>query len=239
VIANSQRSKRDVVEFFDVSADKIDVVYPAANEIFFETYTADEIAAEVERTLGENVPYFIFVGKLSKRRNIPNLIEAFAIVRRELDLSHRLLIVGPNSRQYDVPGLARAHGVASEVVHLPHLEQLPLARLYAGATAFVLPTIYEGISQTMFEAMAAGTPVVTVDHPPLDEGGADAVLAVPSPSVADVTEGLRRLLTDEELRKDLSTRGRARAREFSWTATAQKTIEILDAVAAPSDRRRV
>ena len=87
-----------------------------------------------------------------------------------------------------------------------------LAKLYAGADVFALPTIYEGISRTIYEAMASGTAVLTVDHPALSEGGGDAVLAVPTPSVQDLAQGLGALLTDQALRRRFEVRG---ARAFS------------------------
>jgi glycosyltransferase involved in cell wall biosynthesis len=238
VIANSQQTKRDMIELFRVPADKVDVVYPAANEVFFADHANGEIAAEVERVLGHPGPYVIFVGKLSKRRHIPNLIEAFSRVRRDESLPHRLLIVGPNTTGLDVDAIARAHEVGEAVTYLPYLDQQPLSLLYAGADAFVLPTTYEGISQTMFEAMASGTAVLTVDHPTLSEGAGDTALAVRTPSVQDLVDGLRTILGDETLRQSLAARGRERAREFSWTRVARETMVILDAVAASTDRGR-
>jgi glycosyltransferase involved in cell wall biosynthesis len=238
VIANSKQTKADVSEFFGVPEEKIDVVYPAANGIFFDEHERPKIAREVERTIGARLPYVIFVGKLSKRRHVPNLIEAFATVRRELSLPHRLLIVGPNTRRLDLDGLSAAHGLNGALVYVPHLAQEALALLYAGAEAFVLPTSYEGISYTMFEAMASGTPVLTVDHPVLEEGGADSVLTVPTASVPDLVDGLRSILLDQRLREELRARGRARASAFSWSRAADETMAILDEVAAPADRAR-
>ncbi|HZR95373.1 MAG TPA: glycosyltransferase family 1 protein [Gaiellaceae bacterium] len=238
VIANSQQTKRDMIEFFGVSDDKIDVVYPAAAEIFFERPSAAEIAAERRRRLGDDSPYFVFVGKLSRRRHVPNLIAAFAELRKSRDLPHKLLIVGPNTTNTNVEEHASAAGVGDAVVHLDHLDQASLARLYAGSFAFVLPTTYEGISQTMFEAMASETAVVTVDHPTVHEGAGDTVVIAPSPSVRDLAEALRRLVDDPALRDDFARRGRAKAREFSWSRNAAETIEILDRVAAPRDGAR-
>jgi len=237
VIANSRQTKTDLEDFFGLASERIDVVYPAASAAFSENHDPAEVAAEGRRTLGGDWPYLIFVGKLARRRNVPNLIEAFAIVQRELDLPHRLLIVGPNTGAVPVAELATRSGLDGRVVYLPHLEQRPLALLYAGATAFVLPTTYEGISHTMFEAMASGTPVLTVDHPTLAEGAGDSALALPSPSVPDLVHGLRTLLSDESLREELSRRGRERAKAFSWARAAEETMEILDRVAAPADRR--
>lgn len=235
VIANSQQTKRDVAEFFGVPPQKIDIVYPAAAEIFFEPHEADAVASEVRRRFGAAVPYFVFVGKLSRRRHVPELIAAFARLRTARNLPHRLLIVGPNTQDVDVEAIAADHGVTAAVVHVPHLQQPELALLYAGAYAFLLPTTYEGISYTMFEAMASGTAVLTVDHPTVAEGGGDTVLSVPTPSVDDIAAGLAQLLDDPALRDDLARRGRTKAREFSWTATATETMGILDRVAAARD----
>jgi len=238
VIANSHATKRDIVDFFDVDGDKIDVVHPAAAEVFFRRHPPEAIAEESRRVLGREAPYFLFVGKLSRRRHVPNLIEAFAAVRSQLGLPHMLLVVGPNSANVDVGGISAAHGVGDDVVYVDHLEQGPLAHLYAGAEAFVLPTTYEGISQTMFEAMASGAPVLTVEHPTLAEGAGDAALAVENPSVEALVDGFRRILEDPELRRSLSDRGRERARLFSWNANATATAEILDRVARPRDGGR-
>lgn len=236
VIANSLSTKQDLQRFFHVSEDRLDVLYPAANEIFFEQHAQASIERAVIDAFGAMTRYVIFVGKLAKRRNVPNLIRALAQVRREKGVPHRLLIVGPNTTDVDVNEVATEAGIASEVTYIPYLEQEPLAKLYAGADVYALPTTYEGISQTMFEAMASGVPVLTVDHPTLEEGAGDAVLSMPTPSVENLAEGLSRLLTNEALRREYAAKGRARATRFSWRFTAQRTLEILSEVALAQDR---
>jgi glycosyltransferase involved in cell wall biosynthesis len=236
VIANSRNTRMDVAEFFRLDEEAIDVVYPAANQTFFAPMSPETIAEAARRVLGSSDPYFIFVGKLSRRRHVPELIEAFARLRTQDAPSHRLLVVGPDTTGTDVAAVARANRVADEVVYLPHLDQQTLAALYAGADAFVLPTTYEGISYTMFEAMASGTAVLTVDHPTLAEGAGDTALAVASPSADDLYHGLRRLVTDRAYRDELARRGRDRAATFSWERNARETVEILDRIALPLDR---
>ncbi len=236
VIANSRATKDDLTRFFHVDPGKMDTIYPAAHDFYFEHHASADIEAEVVRAFGHTTPYVIFVGKLAKRRHIPNLIEAFAIARKRAGLPHHLLIVGPNTSGIPLAELAQAHGLQDVVVHQPYVDLVPLARLYQGADLYALPTIYEGISQTMFEAMASGTAVLTVDHPTLVEGGADAVLSMPTPSVEDLADGLTRLLTDGDLRKSYAMRGRARAQRFSWGTVARDTLSILDRVARAADR---
>jgi glycosyltransferase involved in cell wall biosynthesis len=234
-IANSLNTRADIVDVFGVRPDRVDVVYPAANRVFFERHNPQSVRAEVARVLGADARYFIFVGKLSRRRHVPELVEAFARIRSTESPHHRLLIVGPNTMGLDIDGLARRHALLEALTYVPHLEQDSLALLYAGADAFVLPTTYEGISHTMFEAMASGTAVLTVDHPTLAEGAGNAAFTLPTPSVDHLYEGMQTLLTDENLRRNLASRGLARAAAFSWRTTAQRTVDILDRVAAPAD----
>lgn len=236
LIANSQNTKLDLMRYFHVPESRISVLYPAPNDLFFRSHTGGEIEEEVVRALGRNVPYILFVGKLSKRRHVPNLIEAFSRVRRSEGLPHHLLIIGPNTTNIRLWELAKRHGVSEYVRYISHMEQEQLARLYAGADLFVLPTVYEGLSWTILEAMASGTPVLTVEHPTLQEGAGEAVLAVPTPCVEDLVKGLTCLLTDQALRRSHAEKGRERAKQFSWEITARETMKILDREANPSDR---
>jgi glycosyltransferase involved in cell wall biosynthesis len=237
VIANSQSTRQDVARYFGVPDARIDVVYPGPADLFFESHDPASIAAVVREAIGREAPYVIFVGKLARRRHVPNLIEAFAAVRRRHDLPHHLLIVGPNVNDLAIAELAGANGVADAVTHHPHMEQEPLAKLYAGAELYVLPSTYEGISWTMFEAMASRTAVLTVEHPALREGAAGAVHVLPDPTVESLERGLTELLLDDARRADYEARGQERAREFSLARSADATMEILDRVAPASDPR--
>lgn len=237
VIANSVCTKTDLIKYFGLPDSKIDVIYPGPADLFFEPHNQQSVEAEVVKAFGAKVPYVIFVGKLSKRRHVPNLIEAFGIVRQQQNLPHHLLIVGPNVTGLPLDELAAKHGLSRAMKYYPHLEQTVLAKLYAGADLFVLPSIYEGISWTMFEAMASGTAVLTVDHPTLAEGAAGAVLSVPTPEVEDLVRGMSALLADESLRRDYQRKGLAVAKKFSLSEGMQATIAVLDGVASPSDQR--
>lgn len=236
VIANSLATKGDLAKFFGVPENKLSVILPAASDHCWEDFPPGEVDMEIEKAVGDRVPYVIFVGKLAKRRNVPNLIDAFTRVKSRHRLPHRLLIVGPNTSQLPLGEMIDTAGGDNVVRHIDHLEMLPLAKLYRGADVYALPTTYEGISQTMFEAMASGTAVLTVEHPTLAEGGGDAVLAAPTPEVPHLVDALERLLLDDGFRSNLAERGRQRASRFSWKSTAEQTMQILDRIARTQDR---
>jgi len=236
VIANSASTKRDVSAYFQVDPSEIDVVYPGPADLFFDSYSPEELSAAATSALGKDVPYIIFVGKLATRRHVPNLMAAFAQVRSERALPYHLLLVGPNDNDLPIAELASSLGIADAVSYHSHLEQGPLARLYAGADLYVLPSTYEGISWTMFEAMASRTAVLTVEHPALHEGAAGSVYSLPDPSVPSLVRGLTDLLLDTDRRRDLEAKGFATARSFSLARSADATMEILDRVAPARDR---
>ena len=236
VIANSKATKADLVTHFGVDEARIDVVYPAAHERFREPQDPALVERAVVAALGRRAPYVLFVGKLARRRNVPSLIEAFGRARREGRLPHHLLIVGPNVTGLRVDEIAARSGADGFVTHVPHLGQEELARLYAGADIFVLPTTYEGLSWTILEAMASGTAVLAVPHPTLAEVGGEAAYTVPTPGAEDLARGLLVLLTEPDLRRRHAERGRAVAARHSWRGSAEETLAILDRVARPADR---
>ena len=230
VIANSQNTKADLQRFFSVPACKIDVVYPGPADVFFREHDPDEVREVVRATFGDEQPFVISVGKMSARRHVANTVEAMRAVR-EAGCPHRLLIVGPDTNGVDPLGLARKFGIDGAVVHIEHLDQDRLAMLCHAADAYVLASTYEGISWTMFEAMASGTAVLSVDHCTLVEGAGDTAYVVADPRPATLAAGLIALLSDDPLRNRLASAGRARAEQFSLQRSAEATTQILIDVA--------
>lgn len=237
VIANSRATRDELVRHLGAARERVEVVYPAPAPAFVaELDPGAALTAARDALGGQDRPYVLFVGKLSPRRNLPALIEGFAAARRADDLPHRLLVVGPNVDAAPVRALAARHGVSEALVLLHHRSHEELALLYARADVFALPTVAEGFSWTILEAMAAGAPVLTAEHAALrEEGVAQAALVVPAPTPAALEQALRVLLADPRRRAALRDAGRALARRFSWERTARETMAILDRVARPAD----
>jgi glycosyltransferase involved in cell wall biosynthesis len=234
VIANSESTKADIVRYYGVDPGRIVVVWPGAAAAFRPAGPGDEAAtgAALEEALGHrDVPYLLFVGKLSARRNVPVLLEAFATVHRTHPDFH-LLIVGPNSTGLPVDALVESLGLNGAVRHLPFLGLEALAPLYRGAHAFVLPTEHEGFSHTIPEALASGCPVITVEHAALAEANMrEAVLAVPSPSTGLLADAIERTITEPALRDELVRKGLDVARTLTWDEAARRTMAVLFRVA--------
>lgn len=228
VIANSESTKDDVVRFYGVDPARIEVVWPgSAADDYRPAAPGDQPAAPFGGS-----PYFLFVGKLSKRRNVPALVEAFSLVHG-VHPEFRLLIVGPNTGGVPVEELFSRFGVEESARYEPFLGSKDLAPLYRGAHAFVLPTEHEGFSGTIPEAIASACPVVTVDHAALGDAGLrEAVLAVPSPDPHLLAEAMTRTIVEPELRERLAQAGLEVSKLLTWEECARRTMDVLERVAS-------
>lgn len=228
VIANSDSTGRDLVQYLGVDAGKIRVIYPGVDDVF-RPRGGDRVPERLARawSLPEG-PFFLFVGKLSKRRNLPMLLDAFGRLRRERGTPHSLLIIGPDYQGVNAPARIAERGLQGAAFYLPFAGRDDLVELYSAATAFVLPTLHEGFSFTILEALACGAPVVTFDHPPLHEAGVrEATLAIEQPSAAALFEAMGELIERPERREQLRRAGLDCAARFSWKRVADQTMAVL------------
>ena len=142
VIASSHAAADDIAAGYRVPRERIRVVPLAPADIFRQVVDESAVAETRSRHLGDDVPFFLHVGKLSPVRNVPAVIEAFARAKRDHRLPHRLLLVGTNELGTDLGALVRAGGAAGDCVHAGFVPDDELVHLYSAATAFVLPYAY-------------------------------------------------------------------------------------------------
>jgi glycosyltransferase involved in cell wall biosynthesis len=242
VIAVSEATKRDVENQLGVPSGRITRVYNAPDPGFFNRAGAPG-GPEQQLTLERyqiNYPFLLYAGNIRKHKNIPRLVEAFAVVRDQLaahpvykDL--RLVIIGDTISQY--PSVRQAvikSRVENVVRFLGFVPFETLRCFYESAAGFVFPSRYEGFGLPPLEAMACGTPVVTSNVSSLPEVVGDAAIQVNPENVFDIARGISDLLLDEELRARLIRRGREQAARFSWNWTARQVLEIYKDVIGQS-----
>jgi glycosyltransferase involved in cell wall biosynthesis len=244
VITVSAATSRDVRNILSIPADRIQIVYNAPAPEFFDherpatlVNAAGAEAAEMERRrilerYQIQQPFLLYAGNIRPQKNIPRLVEAFAVARTELEndpryKNLRLIIIGDEISKY--PAVRRAV-ILSRVEHsVRFLGFVPFDTLrvfYELAAAFVFPSLYEGFGLPPLEAMASGTPVVTSQIGALPEAVGDAAMLVNPENVFDIARGIREVLLNDELRKSLIAKGHSHALTFSWARTAKEVIEI-------------
>jgi glycosyltransferase involved in cell wall biosynthesis len=236
ILAVSHSSKRDLARTFAVPEAKIDVVYNALDERFVR----EPMPADADRILERhavNHPFVLYAGNIKPHKNLARMIEAFAVAKAELadhpEFAHlKLLLIGDELTKH--PDLRRAvvrTRVREDVRFLGFVPHSVLRVFYARAHAFLFPSLYEGFGLPPLEAMAHGTPVVTSNVSSLPEVLDQAALLVNPENLFDIARGIRQVLTDEPLRRELVRRGYEQVQRYSWERSTQQILDVYRAVA--------
>jgi glycosyltransferase involved in cell wall biosynthesis len=184
--------------------------------------------------LGIRRPYVLALGNLQPRKNLTRLVEAWALLAGSGgDANYRLVVAGGfRGRRDGALALSVAAHIGERVVFPGHIREADLPTLYAGASLFVFPSLYEGFGLPVLEAMACGTPVACSDTSALPECAAGAAALFDPEDPRDIAAVIGALLADDELRADLRARGLRRAVRATWRACAELTAAAYDTAAA-------
>lgn len=229
VIVPVESVRKHVIELYGVAPDMIEIVPEGVDDAFQPVEDEEVLRRTRIKYLGEDKPYLLFVGKQSMRRSTPALIDAFARLKHANGLPHKLLLYGKNVENLPLTQLAEDLGVGDDVVQINevldnHLDILPV---YSAADVYVFPSAYEGFSLTTCEAMACGLPVVTVKRGAVAEIVGDAAVTVDRPTPDELALAIKRVLSDDSLRKQLGERSLERIKLFRWSETARGTLDVI------------
>lgn len=203
-IAISNSTKKDMVEILKIPEEKIKVIYLAAGK--------DYLNYDGKKKYQSKKPYILTVGTIEPRKNLNRLAAAFDLL---------------NLKDYDLV-IAGKSGWGDQIKGLGYVPQEDMPSLYAGASLFVYPSLYEGFGVPILEAMTVGCPVATSNISSMPEVGGDAAVYFDPMSVEDIAEKMKWAL---EHTKSLKDKSLMQAKNFSWEKTARETIEVYEELA--------
>jgi glycosyltransferase involved in cell wall biosynthesis len=238
ILAYSESAAREIVEEFGVPREEVVVVPLGVDAGLFSRRDPGDRAIIRKLRLPER--FFFSVATDFPHKNLPNLLEAYALFRAHWTQgpAPSLVLAGHTSSARG--GFYQRLDWESQKDGLRFLGPISadqLRVLYQHAEALVFPSLYEGFGLPPLEAMAAGTPVIAIPISSVPEVGGDCVLYCDELSVGALARAMERLATDEDLRVDLRARGSRRAEHFCWEKTARETYEVYrSAVLQPSAR---
>ncbi len=229
VIAISRATKIDIVRDLKSNPSNVQIIYEAADSRF--TPRSKDAVESFRKRSHLTKPYILFVNQWRPHKGLPELIEAFGILKSKHRLPHQLVITGKASPHFpQIPAAIEASQYRNDIV-LPGFvpdDDLPLYYATADVTAF--PSYYEGFGLGVLESMQSGTPVVCSHTSSLPEVAGEAAQFVEPKNAADLAAGLRAVLTDQALHRRLSQAGLAQAAQFSWVKTAEETYAMYESV---------
>jgi len=220
IIAISEHTKADIIKFLDIEPERIQVIYLAS------AFNPEKIPRAL-RQIPEDTPpekYLLFLGNRILYKNFTFLIEALVpVFQKNSDL--HLICAGGGSFTQSELSLLRKMNITSRVHSFP-ADDNTLQHLYRNAVAFVFPSLYEGFGIPVLEAFSCGCPAVLSNTSSLPEIGGDAALYFDPYNRISLADSIERVLSDEQMRKNLIARGCERAKLFSWQKTAAVTKEV-------------
>lgn len=226
IIAVSEQTKCDVVEAYRIPPEKITVIYEAAAP-GFNPQTAEAVTRARQR-YGLPKRYLLSVGTIEPRKNLGRVLTAFERLRGE-GLVDAFVIVGKRGWLYDDFFAQLEQSSEKQAVIFPGwVEDGDLPAIYAGAAAVAFPSEFEGFGLPALEGMACGAPVVCSGTSSLPEIAGSAALLVDPTDTGDITEALRRVLSEPGLAEEMRGRGYAQAAQFSWERAARETVAVYE-----------
>ncbi|HIK05795.1 MAG TPA: glycosyltransferase family 4 protein [Trichormus sp. M33_DOE_039] len=215
IICNSQATADDIINFYQIPASEITPIALAHDRTHFRYL---------------NLPtsnYFLYIGRQDPYKNLHRLIAAFAALPNNND--YELWLAGPTDKRYTplLQTQIEELGITHRIKFLNYVAHSELPNIINQAIALVFPSLWEGFGFPVLEAMACGTPVITSNLSSLPEVAGDAAILINPYNAGAITDAMRMVATDLELRSQLSKQGRARANQFSWEKTGLATVEVL------------
>ena len=237
IITSSECSKKDIVAHLRVPEEKVVVIHDGCDQSLFNPAPPDVAAlTALLARLRIDKPYLLHHGTIQPRKNLKRLIEAFHLMLAEnADLDFDLVLVGQLGWESDdIVNAAAKRDDRGRVILAGMLDDSDLALIIKGASLAVVPSLYEGFSLPMVEAMACGVPTIASNTSCLPEISGNALAYFDPLSVEDIAACMHAVLRDSDLNRRLRQKGIDRAREFTWERCARQTLNVLMKVGQPS-----
>ena len=228
IITVSETSKKDIVRFLGVPAEKIFVTYEAAGEIF-KPITNHQSLVTVQKRYRLPDRFVLYVGDINYNKNIPALVEACKIINTPLVIvgKQAMDLENMNLNHPELSHLTNHRSlITNHSLRLGYVPDEDLVKIFNLATVYCQPSFYEGFGLPMVQAFACGVPVVASKTQALVEIGDDAAIFVDPQSPKDIAAGIKRVIENTNLRRELIEKGLRRITEFSWDKTAKETVSV-------------
>lgn len=234
IITVSQHAKQDITDVLKIPPERIRVIYEAAGDEYHPITDLGTLA-EAQARYGISERYIFYLGGLDQRKNVPQLIHAFAHLYAQVGDPHLQLVISGNPDKQQGPlfpdprPVAADLGISGQIIYR-FIEDEDKPAIYSGASLFVFPSLYEGFGLPPLEAMGCGTPVVCSNRTSLPEVVGDAAISIDPEDTQALTEAMHQVLTNRTLQADLRARSLRQAAQFSWSKTAQETLAVYQEV---------
>ncbi|MEI6397333.1 MAG: glycosyltransferase family 1 protein [Pseudomonadota bacterium] len=221
VITDSNNSRNDLLQYFNLPAERVSLVYLAVDD----TFSLPRPISSEKSSVRED-DYILYAGSLEPRKNINILIEAYEKLRHQYPaIKTKLILIGGESPLFASVQL-NAREFRDDVVFKGFVSDAELSDFYRRAKLVAYPSLYEGFGLPPLEAMASGSPVVTSSTSSIPEVVGNAAILINPRDQEQLTRALHRVLTDSSLRKSMIKAGAEQVLRFNWYRVARGVLSV-------------
>ncbi len=225
-----KQTKNDLMQFFNVPENKIEVMYQSCHPSFYEQ-RSDETNQSIINTHNINSPYILYVGALEERKNVVGLVKSYSSSKAKEDFN--LVLVGRGQKKYidKVYEVIRSHNLENRVIHLSSITHDELPSFYQSASLFVFPSLFEGFGLPIVESLFSRTPVITSAGSCFPESGGPNSIYIPCGEWGELTLAIDNVLSDKSLQEEMITTGHQFVQKFHQRNTTKELIKSYQGLA--------
>ena len=230
VITISEFTKSEIEKIYKKNFDNIKMIYHGYDPGLYKKINDENKINKILNRFEIKRPYFLYIGRIERKKNTPALIEAFAIFKeKEINKKYKLLLVGDASFGYDeAKYMANEFGIEKDIYMPGWVKEKHIPYLYNGASAFVFPSKYEGFGLPLLHAMACEVPIIASNIASIPEIAEGAALLFDPDNIRSIASAMMEISSNDDLKKRLIDLGKKRVKNFDWSKTAEKTLEIFN-----------
>lgn len=228
IIASSEATKKDIIEFFSTDEKKISVVYCGCDHVLLGDNTIDKKTEnDILKKYNIEKDYILSVCTIEPRKNIERVLQAYQIIRDKFKTKVQLVLVGKLGWHYEkLMQIIKESKYSDDIIFTGYVSDNELPIIFKNAEVFIYASLFEGFGIPVAEAMACGTAVITSDTSSLPEVGGDAVLYCNPYDIESIAYSIEKILTKPSLKNELREKGMTRASMLTWDKTAKKTRDV-------------
>jgi glycosyltransferase involved in cell wall biosynthesis len=228
VVAISEQTKRDIIDFYNIQSSKIQVIYQSCDPIFYKNRPLS-INEEIIKKYHLPSQFMLYVGTVNERKNLLGLVKALKNLDNQQDIN--LVVIGDGSAYFQkVKKYVTENGLEKRVVFILKIDFTDLPTIYKLAKVFVLPSFFEGFGIPIIEALWSGTPVISSIDSCFEEAGGPHSIYIKPQDIEALTAAINRVWGDESLRNDMILRGSAFVKKFTDEGIAEQWIKLYQSL---------
>lgn len=226
IIAVSENTKKDLIKLYNADPDKIKVVYHGLDDGLDDKNKNSIPEKNNQKNL--DYPYFLFLGRIETKKNVRGIIRAFDLLKEKYHLPHKLILAGLKGYGYkSIKSRINSSRHKDDIIEKGYIKDDEKWQLLKNAEAFLFTSFYEGFGLPILEAQSVGCPVITSDISSMPEVAGDGALLVDPNKIEQITQGMYKLIKDNEHKLNLTKKGYQNIKRFKWQKCAEETLKVL------------